>query len=103
MLAEERKIFDAMREDLTQGTAGIQKGYYKLSSAQQPDTPNVHKNLGDVVTSIIEILELIGSDFSKNGAELFLSWRGRSGVIPQKLAGEDKLSEASKEQDWPPS
>jgi len=104
MRADERKIFATTKEDLEQGIAGVQKAmgilreYYGASFVQQPDVPEVHQSSGGAGTSIIEILEVIESDFSKNLAELSLT-ESESESSYQKLTQENKVTKVSKEQD----
>merc|ERR1712209_252713 len=104
MRADEKKIFATAKADLEQGIAGIQKAmgilreYYGASFVQQPDAPEVHQSSGGAGTSILEILEVIESDFSKNLAELSLS-ESESGSSYQKLTQENKVTKVSKEQD----
>merc|ERR1712209_138162 len=101
MRADEKKIFATAKADLEQGIAGIQKAmgilreYYGASFVQQPDAPEVHQSSGGAGTSILEILEVIESDFSKNLAELSLT-ESESESSYQKLIQEKKVS---KEQD----
>merc|ERR1719383_506240 len=104
MRADERKIFATTKEDLEQGIAGVQKAmgilreYYGPSFVQQPDAPEVHQSSGGAGTSILEILEVIESDFSKNLAELSLS-ESESESSYQKLTQENKVTKVTKEQD----
>ena len=70
-MRDERNIFATTKEDLEQGIAGVQKAmcllreYFGASFGQQPDACEVHQRSGGAGTSIIEILEVIESDFSK--------------------------------------
>ena len=104
MPVHERKIFATTKEDLEQGVAGVQKAmgilreYYGPSFVQQPEALEVHQSSGGAGTSIIEILEVIESGFSKNLGELSLS-ESEAESSHQKLTQENKLSKVSKEQD----
>jgi len=102
MRAEERKIF--AKEDLEQGILGVQKAlttlrnYYGSSFVRQPAAPEVHQSSTGAGTSIIGVLEVVESDFSKNLAELSLS-EDEAEAGYQKLMQQNKVTKVSKEQD----
>jgi len=104
MRADERKIFATAKADLEQGISGVQKAlntlrnYYGTSFVQQPAAPEVHQSSGGAGTSIIGILEVVESDFSKNLAELSLA-EDEAEAGYQKITQENKVNKASKEQD----
>merc|ERR1712064_21522 len=104
MRADERQIFAKAKADLEQGIAGVQKAldtlrnYYGASFVQQPAAPEVHQSSGGAGSSIIGMLEVIESDFSKNLAELSLAEdEAENGY--QKVTQENKVTKVSKEQD----
>merc|ERR1712136_729359 len=86
------------------GISGVQKAlntlrnYYGTSFVQQPAAPEVHQSSGGAGTSIIGILEVVESDFSKNLAELSLA-EDEAEAGYQKITQENKVNKASKEQD----
>merc|ERR1712136_381107 len=79
MRADERDVFAKAKADLEQGISGVQKALdtlrncYGASFAQQPAAPGVQQSSGGAGSSIIGMLEVIESDFSKNLAELSLA------------------------------
>jgi len=104
MRADERQIFAKAKADLEQGIAGVQKAlntlrnYYGASFVQQPAAPEIHQSSGGAGSSIIGILEVVESDFSKNLAELSLA-EDEAEAGYQKITQENKVTKASKEQD----
>jgi len=104
MRADERQIFAKAKADLEQGIAGVQKAlntlrnYYGASFVQQPAAPEIHQSSGGAGSSIIGILEVVESDFSKNLAELSLA-EDEAEAGYQKITQENKVTKAAKEQD----
>merc|ERR1712227_879743 len=104
MRADERQIFAKAKVDLEQGIAGVQKAldtlrnYYGASFVQQPAAPEIHQSSGGAGSSIIGILEVVESDFSKNLAELSLA-EDEAEAGYQKITHENKVTKAAKEQD----
>ena len=104
MRADERDVFAKAKANLEQGISGVQKAldtlrnYYGASFAQQPVAPEVHQSSSGAGSSIIGMLEVIESDFSKNLAELSLAEdEAENGY--QKVTQENKVTKVSKEQD----
>jgi chromosome segregation ATPase len=108
MRGNEREIFAKAKADLEQGIAGVQKAlmilrdHYgtsdEVSLSQQPARPELHQNSEGAASSIIGILQVVESDFSKNLAELTLAEdEAESGY--QKLTQQNKVTKASLEQD----
>ena len=77
---------------------GILRQYYGVSFGQQPDAPEVHQRSGGAKTSIIEIFEVIESDFSKILAEHPLVESQAEGCY-HRVTQENKVTKVSKEQD----
>merc|ERR1712012_1154399 len=104
MRADERDVFAKAKADLEQGISGVQKAietlrnYYGASFVQQPAAPEVHQSSGGAGSSIIGMLEVIESDFSKNLAELSLA-EDEAETGYQKVTQENKVTKVSKEQD----
>jgi len=104
MRADERQIFAKAKADLEQGIAGVQKAlntlrnYYGASFVQQPAAPEIHQSSGGAGSSIIGMLEVVESDFSKNLAELSLA-EDEAEAGYQKITQENKVTKAAKEQD----
>ena len=75
MRAEERKIFAWTKEDLEQGISGVQKALNALRSysgssfVQQSAAHEVNQCSSCTGTSIIGMIEVVQSDFSKNLAK----------------------------------
>merc|ERR1719265_2404927 len=81
--AEEKAAFDTAKSELEMGISGVQKAlgvlkdYYQGGGAafvqgsfdafmQQPAAPQKHSAAGGAGGSIIDILEVVESDFTKN-------------------------------------
>merc|ERR1719498_2021110 len=76
--AEEKAAYDKAKAELEAGIAGVHKDYYGGSAAllqnsgdfdafmQQPAPPKKHSASGGAGGSIIDILEVCESDFTKN-------------------------------------
>eukprot|EP00403_Amphidinium_massartii_P026043 CAMPEP_0178402504 /NCGR_PEP_ID=MMETSP0689_2-20121128/16877_1 /TAXON_ID=160604 /ORGANISM="Amphidinium massartii, Strain CS-259" /LENGTH=699 /DNA_ID=CAMNT_0020023409 /DNA_START=30 /DNA_END=2129 /DNA_ORIENTATION=- len=104
--ADEKAAFAEAKVDLETGIAGVQeasrvlKEYYGASEAllQQPEMPEFHKAAAGAGGSIIEILEVIESDFSKNLAAATLAEESAQSMY-DKMTQENKITKATKEQD----
>merc|ERR1719171_1706856 len=81
--AEEKAVYDTAKAELEAGISGVQKAlgvlkdYYQGSAfvqsstkfdafMQQPAVPQKHSAAGGAGGSIIDILEVVESDFTKN-------------------------------------
>jgi chromosome segregation ATPase len=114
--AEEKAAFDTAKADLELGISGVQKAlgvlkdYYQGSAAlmqngakfdafmQQPAAPQKHTAAGGAGGSIIDILEVVESDFTKNLATEETEEADAVSVY-EKTTQENKLSTTMKSQD----
>jgi hypothetical protein len=114
--AEEKAAFDTAKGDLelgiegTQKALGVLKDYYQGSAAllqgssnidafmQQPAAPKQHSAAGGAGGSIIDILEVCISDFSKNLATEEVE-EADAVAVYEKTTQENKLSTTMKSQD----
>jgi len=114
--AEEKAAYDTAKADLELGVSGVQKAlgvlrdYYQGSSSfvqnsvnmdafmQQPAAPKGHGKAGGAGGSIIDILEVVESDFAKN---LAAEEAQESSAVSdyEKTTQENKLSVTMKSQD----
>merc|ERR1740130_59366 len=115
--AEEKSAFGTAKADLTAGISGVQKAlrvlrdYYQGSAAslvqsgasfnafmQQPAAPEQHNAAGGAGGSIIDILEVVESDFAKNLAAEETQ-EADAAAVYEKTTQENKLSTTMKSQD----
>merc|ERR1719515_142081 len=114
--AEEKAAFDKAKAELEAGIAGVQKAlgvlrdYYEGGAAllqkadgfdafmQQPAAPKKHSAAGGAGGSIINILEVCESDFTKNLADEETQEADALSVY-EKETQENKLSTTTKTQD----
>jgi chromosome segregation ATPase len=114
--AEEKAAFDTAKADLELGISGVQKAlgvlkdYYQGSAAlmqngatfdafmQQPAAPQKHTAAGGAGGSIIDILEVVESDFTKNLATEETE-EADAVAVYEKTTQENKLSTTMKSQD----
>jgi len=113
--AEEKAAFDTAKAELSAGIAGVQKAlgvlkdYYQGGGAafvqgsfdafmQQPAAPQAHSAAGGAGGSIIDILEVCESDFSKNLATEEVE-EADAVAVYEKTTQENKLSVTMKSQD----
>jgi len=114
--AEEKAAFDTAKADLELGIAGVQKAlgvlkdYYGGAAAlfqngakfdslmQQPAAPQGHSKASGAGGSIIDILEVVESDFAKNLATEEAEESDAIAVF-EKTTQENKLSQTMKSQD----
>merc|ERR1719265_533674 len=112
--AEEKAAFDTAKAELELGISGVQKAlgvlkdYYQGSAAlvqnsfnafmQQPAAPEKHSKASGAGGSIIDILEVVESDFAKN---LATEETEEADAVAQyeKTTQENKLSTTMKSQD----
>jgi len=113
--AEEKAAFDTAKAELSLGISGVQKAlgvlkdYYQGSAAfvqndkfdafmQQPAAPQHHSASGGAGGSIIDILEVCESDFTKNLATEETQ-EGDAVDLYEKTTQENKVSTTMKSQD----
>jgi chromosome segregation ATPase len=112
--AEEKAAYDTAKAELELGISGVQKAlgvlkdYYQGSSAllqggfdafmQQPAKPEKHVKAAGAGGSIIDILEVVESDFTKNLAAEETQEEDAITVY-EKTTQENKLATAAKSQD----
>jgi len=114
--AEEKAAFDTAKADLELGISGVQKAlgvlrdYYQGSAAfvqggakfdalmQQPAAPQQHSAAGGAGGSIIDILEVVESDFAKNLANEEAE-EADAVAVYEKTTQDNKLSTTMKSQD----
>lgn len=113
---DEHAAFEASKADLQAGINGVQKAltvlrdYYGSSDAllqdddhfdsfaQQPEPPSTHAASSDAGGSIISMLEVVESDFSKSLASNGVAEETAQSEYEQ-ITQENKVSKATKEQD----
>merc|ERR1719247_1131538 len=114
--AEEKAAFDKAKAELELGITGVQKAlgvlkdYYQGSAAllqnaggfdafmQQPAQPKKHSKSGGAGGSIIDILEVVESDFTKNLAAEETEEADAIAVY-EKTTQDNKLANTMKSQD----
>jgi len=114
--AEQKAAYDTAKADLEMGISGVQKAlgvlrdYYQGSAAlvqngakfdafmQQPAAPQQHNKAGGAGSSIIDILEVVESDFTKNLANEEVEEADAASTY-EKTTQENKLSTTMKSQD----
>jgi len=110
--ADEKAAFDTAKADLEQGIAGVQKAltvlkdYYGASFVQsanenfmqQPAAPELHTKASGAGGSIIDILEVVLSDFAKNLATEETQEADATSSY-EKTTQENKISTTMKSQD----
>jgi len=114
--AEEKAAFDKAKAELSAGIAGVQKAigvlkdYYEGGSAllqkagdfdafmQQPAAPKKHSASGGAGGSIIDILEVCESDFTKNLAAEETE-EAHAVAVYEKTTQDNKLAKTMKSQD----
>merc|ERR1719247_4098136 len=114
--AEEKAAFDKAKAELELGISGVQKAvgvlkdYYQGSAAllqnaggfnafmQQPAQPKKHSKSGGAGGSIIDILEVVESDFTKNLAAEETEEADAIAVY-EKTTQDNKLANTMKSQD----
>jgi len=112
--AQEKAAFDTAKSELQMGISGVQKAlgtlkdYYGGASAlvqtnfnslmQQPAAPQAHSAAGGAGGSIIDILEVVESDFAKNLATEEVE-EADAVATYEKTTQENKLSVTMKSQD----
>merc|ERR1719197_1684602 len=112
--AEEKAAFDTAKADLELGISGVQKAlgvlrdYYQGAAfvqngqkfdafMQQPAAPQAHSKAGGAGGSIIDILEVVESDFAKNLAAEETE-EADAVAVYEKTTQENKLSTTMKSQ-----
>jgi len=104
---ETHAAFVSAKEDLEQGIAGVQgalevlRNYYQAeegSFMQQPAAPEKHEKSSGAGGSIIDILEVAESDFTKNLAEEETEEAAAQEEY-EKTTQENKINKATMEQD----
>merc|ERR1719316_1424514 len=104
--AEEHANYKVAKEELEEGLAGVQKAlsvlrdYYGGSAAfmQQPARPATFKKAGGAGGSIIDILEVVESDFATNLAKEETE-EADAAAEYEKVTQENKVTKTMKEQD----
>jgi len=105
--ADDHSAFIAVKADMEQGITGIQdalrilRDYYGSSSflqGQQPEMPAMHTKAEGAGSSIIGILEVIQSDFSKSLAEDTVAEEEAQSTY-DKTTMQNKITKTMKEQD----
>merc|ERR1719161_859326 len=112
---EENEIYTVAKADLEEGITGVQgalkvlRDYYGADEAaflqnnvdallQQPAKPEGHSKASGAGGSIIDMLEVIESDFTKNLAEIETE-EATAASTYEKVTQENKITRATKEQD----
>merc|ERR1719335_430844 len=112
---EENEAYTAAKADLEEGITGVQgalkvlRDYYGADDAaflqsnvdallQQPTKPTTHSKASGAGGSIIDMLEVIESDFTKNLAQIETE-EATAASEYEKITQENKITKATKEQD----
>merc|ERR1719335_263079 len=112
---EENEIYTVAKKDLEEGITGVQgalkvlRDYYEAGDAallqgnvdallQQPAKPTTHSKASGAGGSIIDMLEVIESDFTKNLAQIETE-EATAASEYEKMTQENKVTKATKEQD----
>merc|ERR1719502_177866 len=105
MRADEKAAYKDAKFDLEKGVAGVGaalqvlRDYYGSASlVQQPSPPTTHSASGDAGGSIISMLEVAESDFSKNLAQITTE-EDMAQAEYEKVSQENKMTKTMKEQD----
>lgn len=108
MRTDEHKIYVQAAADLKSGLEGVRmalkvlREYYSggdgASLVQQPEAPGVHSKSTGAGTSIIGMLEVVESDFSKNLANVEMN-EDTAATAFQKMSMENKVTKSMKEKD----
>merc|ERR1719515_676379 len=105
MRADENAAYLVVKADLEKGVAGVgaalkvlREYYGSASLVQQPSPPSTHSASGDAGGSIISMLEVAESDFSKNLAEINTE-EDMAQAEYEKMTQENKMTKTMKEQD----
>jgi len=106
--ADEKAAYAEYKVDLEEGIAGVQEAirvlreYYakgeEESLLQQPEMPEFHTAASGKGGSIIEILEVAESDFTKGLAQATLTEEAAQSEY-DKMTQENKITKATKDQD----
>merc|ERR1719171_105706 len=103
--ADENAVFKEAQDDLKKGVAGVGgalqvlRDYYGSAAlVQQPAPPTTHSASGDAGGSIISMLEVAESDFSKNLAQVEME-ESQAVSTYESTTQENKLTKTGKESD----
>jgi len=108
--AEEKTAYDQAKSELELGITGVQKAlgvlkdYYGAGAGdfdafmQQPAKPKLHSKASGAGGSIIDILEVVESDFTKNLAAEETQ-EGDASAVYEKTTQDNKLATTMKSQD----
>merc|ERR1719191_724274 len=112
---EENEVYTVAKADLEEGINGVQgalkvlRDYYEAGDAallqgnvdallQQPAKPTTHSKASGAGGGIIDMLEVIESDFTKNLAQIETE-EATAASEYEKMTQENKITKATKEQD----
>merc|ERR1719408_932264 len=102
---DENAVFRQAQDDLKKGVAGVQgalqvlRDYYGSAALlQQPSPPTTHSASGDAGGSIISMLEVAESDFSKNLAQIEME-EMQAQTTYDETTQENKVTKTQKESD----
>merc|ERR1719160_2131624 len=105
MRADENASYLEVKADLEKGVAGVgaalqvlREYYGSASLVQQPSPPSTHSASGDAGGSIISMLEVAESDFSKNLAQANMEEEDAQSTY-DKQTEENKMTKTMKDQD----
>merc|ERR1719231_2096666 len=105
MRADENAAYVVVKADLEKGVAGVgaalkvlREYYGSASLLQQPSPPSTHSASGDAGGSIISMLEVAESDFSKNLAQANMEEEDAQSTY-DKQTQENKTTKTMKTQD----
>merc|ERR1719379_1217579 len=106
--AEEHAAYVQAKADLEQGISGIQmalkvlREYYANAAApallQQPESPGTHSKAEGAGSTVIGMLEVVESDFTRNLADTDLE-ESEAATAYEKLSMQNRISKAMKEKD----